>query len=453
MEEKKLYRELARLLAQKKINRLLAIGERLCANESLIAQHMKADMHFFHSTEAFISLFPQLSFRDETILLKGARVFQFEKIDHLLAQQAHQTILEIDLNAMAYNITQYQKRLRPSTKLMAMVKAFGYGTGSFEIANLLQFHKIDYLAVAYADEGVELRKAGISIPIMVMNVEENSYEALLQFHLEPVIYSFKTLKAIDHFLRDAGIPLMSVHIEIDTGMNRLGFRPEQAGELGRGLASGPFKVQTVFSHLAAGEEQQQDEFTRQQAIFFEDAAKQLEAALSYPFLRHLANTAAIVRFPLLQLDMVRLGIGLYGIDSASCDQIELKEVATLKSTIAQIRTVKRGETVGYNRKGVANENLSVATVRIGYADGFPRSLGNGAGKMWLKGRLAPTIGTVCMDMTMIDITGMPDVEEGDEVVLFGPQLSVQRVARWAQTIPYEMLTGISHRVKRIYFQD
>ena len=379
-------------------------------------------------------------------------MFQFEKIDHLLSQQVHQTVLEISLDAIAHNLKQYQRLLEPSTKLMAMVKAFAYGAGSYEIARLLQFHKVDYLAVAYIDEGVELRKAGISMPIMVMNTEEDNLDALIQYSLEPVLYSFNLLRSLDSFFKKQAIREMPVHIEIETGMNRLGFPVNDLPELIRQLKNSSFKIQSVFSHLAASEEKQQDTFTQQQADIFLKAVKQLELALKYPFLKHISNSAAIIRHPSLQMDMVRLGIGLYGIDSASTHRLELKHVATLKSTIAQIKKLKEDETVGYNRKGVVTANLVIATVRIGYADGYPRSLGNGAGKMWLKGHLVPTIGSICMDMTMVDITGVQQVEEGDEIMIFGEELPVDQIAHWAETIPYEVLTGISQRVKRIYYE-
>jgi alanine racemase len=451
-EEKVLYKEVAQLLQQKKINRLIAIGERITANKALF-ETLKGETVFYASTDEFIQHFNPLHFRDETILIKGARVFQFEKIDRLLARQVHQTVLEIDLNAMAHNLKQYQQVLQPATKLMAMVKAFAYGTGSYEIANLLQFHKIDYLGVAYADEGVELRKAGINIPIMVMNTGENGFDALIQYNLEPVIYSFRLLKSIDQYLKKEGILQFPVHIEIETGMNRLGFPVKDIPELIACLQKAPFKIQSVFSHLAASEEPQQDAFTRQQADLFLHAASQVQDALPYPFLKHIANSAAIIRYPELQLNMVRLGIGLYGVDSAASNKLDLKEVATLKSTIAQIKNLEENETVGYNRKGVATRDLTIATIRIGYADGYPRSLGNGAGRMLVKGHLANTIGSICMDMTMIDITGIPAVQEGDEVLVFGKELSVQQTAHWAQTIPYEILTGVSQRVKRIYFEE
>ena len=449
--ENDLYNEVAQLLRQKKVSRLIGIGGKIKAASEIFRQ--LAETSFYDTVESFKKDFHHIHFRDETILLKGARIFEFETIDRLLAEQIHQTVLEINLNAMAENLKQYQQLLQPSTKLMAMVKAFSYGGGSFEIANLLQFHKVDYLAVAYADEGVELRKSGINLPIMVMNAELNSFDALLQFHLEPVIYSFHLQQLFDSFLKKEGVQQFPAHIELETGMNRLGFPINELKELLAAIKSSSFKIQSVFSHLAASEEAQQDAFTKQQAEIFLKAAEEIKAVVNYSFIKHIANTAAIVRQPLLQLDMVRLGIGLYGIDSSSSNQLNLQEVSTLKSTIAQIKHVEPGVTVGYNRKGVTRGKTSIATVCLGYADGYPRSLGNGAGKMMVKGRVAEVVGSVCMDMTMIDITGIPDVNEGDEVTIFGKELSVQQVAKWAQTIPYEILTGVSQRVKRVYFEE
>jgi alanine racemase len=450
-KEKDLYKEIAQLLKQKKVDRLIGIGRKIISNKEIFNEINETD--FYSSVESFKKTFHQLHFRDETILLKGARVFEFEIIDRLLSEQIHQTVLEIDLSAMASNLKQYQQLLQPTTKLMAMVKAFSYGGGSFEIANLLQFHKIDYLAVAYADEGIELRKSGINLPIMVMNAEVTTFDALIQYHLEPAIYSFHLLALFDKFLKKEGVQQFPVHIELETGMNRLGFAVAGLTELIEALKKSAFKIQSMFSHLAASEEAQQDEFTRQQAETFLNAANKIESAFGYTFIKHIANTAAIVRHPELQLDMVRLGIGLYGIDSSVSYKLNLQEVSTLKSTIAQIKHLDDGITVGYNRKGVVSRKTTIATIGIGYADGYSRSLGNGSGKMLVNGRLAPVIGSVCMDMTMIDITGIPDVHEGNEVIVFGKELSVQQVAKWAQTIPYEILTGVSQRVKRVYFEE
>ncbi len=453
LEESALYGEIAKALLQKDVDRLVGIGDRISAHADSIRRWFPRETVFYPSVDHFKKDLHHLHFRDETILIKGARVFEFEEIDRLLSEQIHQTIMEVNLNAMAHNLRQYRQLLQPATKMMAMVKAFSYGSGGYEIANLLQFHGVDYLGVAYADEGVALRKAGIRMPVMVMNTENSSFDSLVQYNLEPVIYSFSLFRSFDKWLKKEGIGQFPVHIELETGMNRLGFPLQEVGELGPALSHSSFKVQSVFSHLVASEEAQQDPFSRRQGSSYLEAVATLQTALSYPFLRHIANSAAIVRHPQLQLDMVRLGIGLYGIDSADSHRLDLLEVSTLKSTIAQIKPLHEGDTVGYNRRGIAGRGTLIATVRIGYADGYPRSLGNGAGKMWVKGRLAPVIGTVCMDMTMIDITGIPDVGEGDEVVVFGNELSVNQLAQWAQTIPYEILTGVSQRVKRVYFEE
>lgn len=451
--EHELYAEVANAMQQRKVNRLIGIGE-------TIHHHIKAfqlagitDLLFFPTVDAFRKDFNHITFRDETILLKGARVFELEEISRLLEQKVHQTVLEIDLNAVGHNLKQYQQLLRPETKLMAMVKAFSYGSGSFEVANVLQFHKIDYLAVAYTDEGVELRKGGINLPVMVMNVDPSTFDVLVQYNLEPDIYAPELLHAFEAYLKREGIGQYPVHIELETGMNRLGFAEAQLPVLLESLRGGLFKVQSVFSHLAASEDPQQDAYTKQQANRFYEMVSQLQQILPYSFIRHISNTAGIGRHPELQLDMVRLGIGLYGIDSGNTHRLSLQEVSTLKSTIAQIKHLEEGETVSYGRKGVVTRKTTIATVRIGYADGYPRSLSNGVGKMWLNGHLAPVMGIVCMDMTMIDITDIPQVAVGDEVVLFGKQLPVEQVAHWAQTIPYQILTGVSQRVKRVYFQD
>jgi len=452
-DENQLYATIAQALGQKQVDRLIGIGPRIGAHASAFAQWFPGETVFFPTVEALRADFARLHFRDETILIKGARVFEFEEIDRLLTEQIHQTVMEVDLNAMAQNLRQFRQLLQPATRVMAMVKAFGYGSGSFEIANLLQFHGIDWLGVAYADEGVVLRKGGIRVPIMVMNTENSSFDLLVEYNLQPVIYSFSLLRTFDRWLKKEGVPAFPVHIELETGMNRLGFPSQDIDELLQVLPDTAFTVVSVFSHFAASEEAQQDAFTRRQAELYTTTADRIGKTLGYPFLRHIANSAGITRHPGLQMDMVRLGIGLYGIDPAGSDTVELREVSTLKTTIAQIKHLHPGDTVGYGRKGIASAGTVTATVRIGYADGYSRSLGNGVGKMWVKGRLAPTIGIVAMDMTMIDITGIPDVKEGDEVIVFGKELSVSQLAAWSGTIPYEILTSVSQRVKRIYFEE
>jgi alanine racemase len=308
--------------------------------------------------------------------------------------------------------------------------------------------------VAYADEGVELRKAGITLPIMVMNPEESAFDTLIEYNLEPDIYSFELLYSFDTFLQNEGLQQYPVHIEIETGMNRLGFATDETDRLADYLQkASSLKVQTVFSHLAAGEDPKEDDFTLQQFDLFTQSVLKLKEKLHYSFLQHIANSAAVFRFPHLQLDMVRLGIGLYGVDSGGTHQDELQPVASLKSTIAQLKKVKAGESVSYNRRGVVKKDSTIATIRIGYADGFSRRLGNGIGKMWLREKLVPVIGSVCMDMTMIDVTDIENVKEGDEVIIFGKELPVQQLAEWAGTIPYEIMTAISQRVKRVYFEE
>jgi alanine racemase len=452
-QDEELYAEVARALDQKKVDRLIAIGSRIGAQAPVFAQWFSGGCVFLGSVEAFRAAMHQLHFRDETILIKGARIFEFEAIDRLLTEKIHQTVMEVNLGAMAQNLRAYRQLLQPATRMMAMVKAFGYGSGSFEIANLLQFHGVDYLGVAYADEGVVLRKGGIRVPIMVMNTENSSFDSLLLYNLEPVIYSFSLLHSFDRWLKKEGLTAFPVHIELETGMNRLGFPAADLDQLLQTLPAAAFKVQSVFSHFAASEEPQQDSFTEQQAATYQAAATRIETALGYSFLRHIANSAGIIRHPQFQLDMVRLGIGLYGVDSANSHRLDLVEVSTVKTTIAQIKQLRDGDTIGYNRRGFASPGTVIATVRIGYADGYSRRLGNGAGKMWINGRLAPTIGIISMDMTMIDITGIPDAAEGDEVIVFGKELSVRQLAAWAGTIPYEILTGVSQRVKRVYFEE
>jgi alanine racemase len=343
--------------------------------------------------------------------------------------------------------------LHAGTKIMAMVKAFSYGSGSFEIANLLQFHKVDYLAVAFGDEGVELRKAGISLPIMVMSPEVSTFDLLLQYNLEPELYSFEMINSFYQYLLQSGIENYPVHIKIDTGMHRLGFEENDLPALLQFLQNNPsFKIQSVFSHLAASGNKVFDDFTQQQATIFLKACDAIEKCVGYPFVKHIANTSAIHRHKNLQLDMVRLGIGLYGVDSNPAMQQQLKNVTTLKTTIAQIKQVKKGDSVGYDRSGKASTDSAIATVRIGYADGFSRIFGNGVGCMWVNGKLAPVMGNVCMDMTMLDVTGIP-VKVSDEVIVFGEVLPVYQLAAWAGTIGYEILTGVSQRVKRVYYEE
>ena len=446
-----LYDDVAAILEQKNINRFIGIGPEISKQKNAFKN--LAETVFFSSSAEFKQQFHSQHFHNETILLKGARVFEFEQISHLLEEKIHQTVLEINLNAIIHNLNTYQQQLNPGVKLMAMVKAFSYGSGSFEIANLLQYHKVDYLAVAYADEGVELRKAGITLPIMVMNAEEITYDVLVQYNLEPELFSFGILSSFEKYLMQCGITNYPVHIKLDTGMRRLGFEQKDMEELCNRLkASAVFKIQSVFSHLAASDSDLHDAFTKMQAAAFLQGCEQIKNVTNYSFICHIANTSAIHRHKELQFDMVRLGIGLYGVDANPDVQHQLKNVTTLKTTISQIKKVKAGESIGYSRKGVAEKDSTIATVRIGYADGYPRLLSNGMGKMLVNGNQVPVIGNVCMDMTMLDISAV-NVNEGDEVIVFGEQLPVSELALLAQSIPYEILTGISQRVKRVYFEE
>jgi len=447
-----LYTEIAALLKIYDVSKIIMVGKEIA--EELPKLLPSATYSSYATTTDLVADFKTSSFFNEIILIKGARKFEFERVAQLFERKLHQTVLEINLNALVHNLKEYQTVLQPGTKIMAMVKAFAYGSGGAEIASVLQFHNVNYLGVAYADEGVELIRAGITLPIMVMNAEESSFQSIVDYNLQPVIYSFPLLNKLESYLKEQGLSSYPVHLEIETGMNRLGFALSDVEALAKHIANGSLlSIQSVFSHLAASEEATQDAFTLQQKNIFDEAIRIIKQYISYPFLKHIANTAAIVRHPHLQMDMVRLGIGLYGIETDNLNELDLQAVATLRSTIAQLKHLKRGESVSYNRRGVLERDSLIATVRIGYADGYSRRFGNGAGKMLVNGRLAPVIGTVCMDMTMIDVTDVRDVKEGDEVIIFGAQLPVQTVAGWIGTIPYELMTGVSQRVKRIYFHE
>jgi alanine racemase len=457
MSDEKLYRDVNQLVQSKSVDRMIGIGAGISKQKQLFGANAKSKAEFYPSTEAFLKSFSPDQFQDETILLKGARPFEFERIGKRLEQKAHETILEIDLNALLHNLSVYQSLLQHDTKIMVMVKAFSYGSGSFEVANALQFHRADYLAVAYADEGVELRKAGITMPIMVMNPEPKSFDSIIHYHLEPELYSIRLMKQFIHTLGPVadkypeGYP---VHLELETGMNRLGFGPEDSKELHSLLATHrEIKVRSIFTHLAGSEDPLLDEYSLTQIHRFRIMSESIIHQLGYPVLRHALNSAGITRFPEAHFDMVRLGIGLYGIDATGKIQQQLRNVSTLKTTISQIKKIRPGETIGYGRMGIASGEMIIATVGIGYADGLNRSLSRGAGKMLVRGSLAPIAGNINMDMTMIDITHIPGVDEGEEVVVFGDALPVQQLAAWANTIPYEVLSTISRRVKRVYFHE
>lgn len=444
-----LYQQVAKLIDQKTVNRLIGIGPELCKH----AGNFSADALFYDSTHDFLTNFANMNFEDEAILIKGARSFQFEHISKLLVQKVHETVLEINLNALEHNLNHYRSKLNPGVGLMVMVKAFSYGSGSFEIANLLQFNKVDYLAVAYADEGLALRQAGITLPIMVMSPDIMAIDAIIAHQLEPEIYSFRIFKAFESSLKRHGKENYPVHLKLDTGMKRLGFTASELSKLLSDLNNNSsFKIKSVFSHLAAAEDPKEDDFTRSQIDLFTDLSHQIQQALPYNIVRHLANTSGISRWPYAQFEMVRLGIGLYGIDKSTSNSKALQTVTQLKTTVSQVKQIKPAETIGYNRKGVLPKGGQIATVKIGYADGYSRLLGEGKGKMLINGHLVPTIGSICMDMCMLDVSGL-DVNEGDEVIVFNEEIRVEDLAKAMHTIPYEVLTGISQRVKRIYYYE
>lgn len=413
---------------------------------------------FYRTTADFIRYHPLSGFHDEVILLKGARSFQFEQIRDVLQRQSHGTVLEINLGALVHNLNYYRSKLSQGTRVMAMVKAAAYGGGDFEIASVLQYQKVDYLAVAYTDEGVELRKAGVRIPVMVMNPEPSGFDTMIDNMLEPEIYSFKILKAFTEALTlklPANAPPYPVHIEVDTGMHRLGFDPGEITNLIKILNQNRvLKVASLFSHLATAEEKRDVSFARHQIAVFEEIRNKFKIHFinSQP-LFHILNSAGIINFPDAQYDMVRPGLGLYGVAADPDVQKQLMHVGCLKSVVSQIRRVEKGDSVGYNRAFVADREMIIATVAIGYADGFNRKLGNGTGKVRVMGEMVPVIGDVCMDMIMIDITSVADVKEGDEVVIFDSNYPISNIANLLETIPYEVLTGISSRVKRIYLTE
>jgi len=447
-----LYTEVAHLLTSKGINRLIGIGPALKKFGFLF----NSEKNFYVSTEAFLQKFDYSTLHNETILLKGARIFAFEGILERLQQKAHETVLEINLDALIHNLNYYRNDMHPGVKVMAMVKAFSYGSGGFEIANMLQYYHVDYLTVAYADEGIELRKSGISMPIMVMNPEEQGMDGMIRYHLEPEIYSFRVLfmleKALKAHAEDLKEPF-PVHIKFDTGMHRLGFEQLDLEELIYRLLANPgIKVCSVFSHLAGSDDPSLDSFTEQQILLFNSMAEVMSSCLNYDFIRHILNSGGIRRFPHAQFGMVRLGISLYGVAANQKEQEFLQNVSTLKTVISQTKFIQPGDTVGYGRSFKATALMKIAVIPIGYADGLSRRLSNGVGKVWINGKVVSIIGTVCMDMCMIDITDI-EANEGDTVIIFGKELPIQELATALDTIPYEILTGISRRVKRIYFQE
>jgi Alr-MurF fusion protein len=446
LPQAELYRQVNLLLKQYEIDELTGIGPEISAN----SEAFSLGKIFFDSTQSFEKRLARNRFKDSAILIKGARNFTFEKISALLQQKAHQTVLEIDLNALVHNLNVFRSLLRPSTKIMVMVKAFSYGSGDVEIAKLLQFQNADYLAVAVADEGVELRQAGIEIPIIVMNPEEHSFQNIIDFRLEPNLYSRELLESFEKAATGNALQQFPVHIKLDTGMNRLGFKTEKEVDevVSFLINSDRLKVVSVFSHLAGSDDPAFDSFTKEQIKQFELLSEKISACFG-KIDRHILNSAGIERFPGKQFEMVRLGIGLYGVSATG---LPLQNISTFKSVVSQIKKLAAGETVGYSRKGEITRKTEIAIVPVGYADGIDRKLGNGIGEAFVNGKRVSVIGNVCMDMLMLDVTGL-NVQPGDEVEFFGPHISISEVAQKAETIPYEILTGISQRVKRVYLQE
>ncbi len=442
-----LYREVAALILEQKIDRLFAVGPEIRALQDDFPTGFEA--HFFETTDAFLQKIGSFDFADEVILLKGARPFSFEKIARRLEQKAHKTVLEVNLSALAHNLAAYSSRLEKGVKMCAMVKASGYGAGAIEVARQMEFLRVDYLAVAYADEGRELREAGIRLPILVLNPEEASFETMAKNQLEPEVYSLDLLEKLAAF--DA---VWRVHLKLDTGMRRLGFEEKDVPRLSDFLAEkkGQIEVASILSHLAASDNSAHDDFTREQAALFQKLSDKICKSLKINPLRHILNTGGIARWPQFQFEMVRLGVGLYGIGGETLGQ-KLRAVNSLKATISQIKTVEKGQSVGYNRMAIAAEKMRVATISIGYADGLRRAAGNGRFSVWIDGKLAPTVGSICMDMAMVDVSKIESARAGDLVEVFGENWPVERLAEACGTIPYEIFTSISERVKRVYFQE
>jgi alanine racemase len=444
-----LYRQVNDLCMKRGIDKFIGIGDEVSAHANAF---LVGEKYFFATTQEFLAspTFSQL--HDEVILLKGARRFGFEHITEVLEQKVHETILEVNLGAVVSNLNYYRSLMKPETKLVCMVKADAYGAGAVEVAKTLQEHRVDYLAVAVADEGVTLRRAGITANIMVMNPEMTAFKTMFDYDLEPEVYSFRLLDALIKAARKEGITGWPVHIKLDTGMHRLGFNPEEdMDELIDRLKHQQAVIpRSVFSHFVGSDSNQFDEFSARQFQLFDEGSRQLQAAFSHKILRHMDNSAGIEHFPQRQMDMCRLGLGLYGVNPRNNEMINT--VSTLKTTILQLRCVKAGDSVGYSRRTILERDSVIGAIPIGYADGLNRHLGNRNGYCIVNGQRAEYVGNICMDVAMIDVTGI-DCQEGDMVEIFGEHLPVTVLSDTIDTIPYEVLTGVSNRVKRVFFQD
>ena len=446
---RELYKEVSDLALKRDVEKFIGIGPQLCAQAEEIQLPEK---FFFHTVDQFIHSEVFRSLHNEVILLKGARKFGFDQVTELLVKKVHETILEVNLNNVVENLNHYRSFLKPTTKLVCMIKADAYGSGSVEIAKTLQDHRVDYLAVAVADEGVTLRRNGITANVMIMNPEMTAFKTMFDYDLEPEVYSFRLLEALIRAAEKEGITDYPVHVKLDTGMHRLGFDPtaDMKRLIDRLKHQNAIIPRSVFSHFVGSDSDAFDDFSARQFALFDAGSKQLQAAFSHKILRHMDNSAGIEHFPERQMDMCRLGLGLYGVDPRT--NAMLQNVSTLKTTILQMHSVKAGETVGYSRKGVIEHDSLIAAIPIGYADGLDRRLGNRRCYCLVNGKKAPYVGNICMDVAMIDVTGI-DCREGDSVEIFGDHLPVTVLSDVLETIPYEVLTGVSTRVKRVYFQD
>lgn len=439
--DEELYMDVANLLQSRKINRLIGVGARISKQANLFPM----ETIFFDGTEELLSNLPD--FQNEMVVVKGARNFALERVVQRLEEKSHGTVLEVNFESLQHNLNQYRSLLKPNTKMMVMVKANAYGSGILEVGNFLQHQRVDMLGVAYVDEAIQLRKNGVSLPIMIMNPYIESFEQFERFDLQAEIFSFSHLKRM---LKDT-INHPSIHLKIDTGMHRLGFSKEDIPALIKILNEHPeIKVEGIFTHFSSSDVAEEDDFTIAQAELFKEIYQQLVDALGYQPIKHACNSPAMVRWPQYHFDMVRLGIGLHGFDPTG--QLFLRHSSELKSTISQIQNLKAGDTVGYSRKGKINKDSKIAVVPIGYEDGYNRVFGNGTASVFINGKLCPTIGNVCMDMIMVDVTDT-DAQEGNEVIIFGSMPSIQNLANWANTIPYEILTNVSNRVRRIFISE
>lgn len=441
-----LYREVAEMLREAGVSLFIGIGEELLKHKA----YFLTDSRFYADTDSFLKQEKREGFHDRAILIKGARKYRFEYIAGFLQKQSHNTVLEVDMDAMVHNLTYFRSLIPQTTKLAVMVKAFSYGSGSGEVASLLQYQGVNYLMVAFADEGVALRAEGITLPIAVMNPQPEAFDNMIEFNLEPEIYSLELLEAFDRALVKHGIENYPVHLKLNTGMNRSGLDGEEIGALLRFFTKRRrVRLCSVFSHLAGSDEEVHDEFTRGQIQRFTEMAERIQAAFPYKIMRHILNSAGIERFGTSAFDMVRLGIGLHGISAVGAPLIP---VSTFKTYIASIRKVKEGETIGYGRKGKTERDSWIAVVPVGYADGLNRRLSNGVGEMLVRGKRVPIIGNICMDTCMLDVTDT-GAQVGDEVEIFGKNILVTEVAGKLSTIPYEVLTGVAQRVTRIYYKS